>query len=37
MKSTLKDTLEDQIKLTIENELSNVGKGWFNLHEEKES
>jgi hypothetical protein len=37
MKNTLKDTMEDQIKITIENELSKVGKGWFNLNEEKES
>jgi len=37
IKITLKETLEDQIKSTIETELSSVGKGWFNLHEEKES
>jgi hypothetical protein len=37
MKNIMRETLEDSIKSTIEKGLSNVGKGWFNLHEEKES
>lgn len=37
MKNLMRETLEDNIKATIESGLGNVGKGWFNLHEEKES
>lgn len=37
MKNLTRETLEDNIKSTIENGLGNVGKGWFNLNGEKES